>query len=272
MQTKKEFLKVFFIFLIILIVSIISLVGEIKIFSSLKNLGQQLLSPAQKQFYSLGIGIGEKLSFFYLKKNLIEENKKLQTKVNELIKENIELKLREKEYEDLKTQLNFLEKKNYQYHLTRVIGRSLNPLNQIIILDKGAKDGLKPGLVGIIKEGFLIGKLIKIDQNTSQLLLISDPQSRIAASIQGENEASGVVKGKHGFSLEMDLIPLDKKINPGDLVVTAGLEIDIPVGLIIGEVEEIKVNPGDFFQRAIIKPLVSFENLRIVTVISSFEF
>jgi rod shape-determining protein MreC len=111
--------------------------------------------------------------------------------------------------------------------------------------------------------------------------LLLDHQSRVAGLIleQGKlnnkasinrnqsSEVMGILKGQFGLSLIMDLIPLDKKISPGDPVITSGLESDIPAGLLIGYVENIETSPNQLFQKATVQPLADFEGLRIVTIL-----
>lgn len=272
---KKILLKPSIIFLFALIVLVF-------LYNSfLKNLTLQTISPIQKRFYNIGSIIGEKLSPFFVKKDLIEENKELRSKLAKLYKENVDLKLRERDYQILKTQLEFLEEKDYQYILAQVIGKTPEPLSQTLIINRGSQDGLKEGLAVTIDDGILIGKLTKVDKNTSQVLLLLDHQSRVAALVQrsisqkdkisqsanSEALAPGIIKGQFDLSLIMDLIPLDKKITPDDPVITSGLEPDIPAGLLIGYVESVETSPNQLFQKAIVRPLANFEGLRIVTII-----
>lgn len=294
---KRPFLKLSTILLIIVVFSIF--LDKTKLIVPLKNLAQNLVSPIQKRFYNFGAAVGEKLSPFFIKKDLIEENKELQTRLAKLYKENAELKLKEKDYQILKTQIEFLDKKDYQYVLAQVIGKA--PLGQILILNKGHRDGLKENLPVVVGKGFLIGKLIKVNENTSQVLLLLDHQSRVAALVQSPigseaetpglpdatkvdthqlvptplpksetsipGSAMGVVRGEYNLSLIMDLVPLDKKIGLNDPVITSGLESDVPAGLLIGYIDRVEANPGQLFQKATVKPLIDFEGLRIVTIV-----
>jgi rod shape-determining protein MreC len=65
----------------------------------------------------------------------------------------------------------------------------------------------------------------------------------------------------------MDMIPQNKVVKKGDLVATSGLGQEFPRGLLIGEVEEIDNSDNTLFQKARVKPLVNFQDLRIVFVI-----
>lgn len=100
------------------------------------------------------------------------------------------------------------------------------------------------------------------------MLLVTDSQSRLAAVVQNTDLAPGLVEGQMGLSLKMDLVPREKSIKLGDVVITSGLEADIPQGLVIGSIEKITTEPQDLFQKAILKPLVALDNLNLVTVLT----
>lgn len=290
-----------------LILLLIALLAIFLLETPLKNLAFQALSPIQKVFYNLGSNLGKKLTPFFIKKNLVEENKILRERLVGLYKENADLKLREKDYQILKIQLEFLEKHEWMeckaksrleggtescYILSQVIGQTPEPLSQTLIIDKGSKDGLKEGLAVIVDDGILIGKLTKVNKNVSQVLLLLDNQSRIASAIletptlsdqrergkgadripwqtqkSSSTSVQGIIKSQHDLSLIMDLIPLDKKIFPGDPVITSGLEPNIPSGLLIGYVDSLETSPNQLFQKATVHPLTNFEGLRIVSVL-----
>jgi len=84
-----------------------------------------------------------------------------------------------------------------------------------------------------------------------------------------KKRVEGLVSGKHGLVMFFDYILKNQKISVGDLVVTSGLEKNIPFGLLIGRVEKITTQSDDLFQKAILSPLISFDNLRILTVLVS---
>ena len=65
----------------------------------------------------------------------------------------------------------------------------------------------------------------------------------------------------------LDLIPQDQEINIGDLVITSGLENNIPRGLLIGEVVEVISQVGQIFKQAKIIPPFNYQNLQTLTLI-----
>jgi rod shape-determining protein MreC len=67
--------------------------------------------------------------------------------------------------------------------------------------------------------------------------------------------------------MKMSFIPQSAVIKPGDSVVTSGLEEAIPRGLVIGKVLEVKSESNAMWQTAVIEPLISPDDLIIVSVL-----
>jgi len=66
----------------------------------------------------------------------------------------------------------------------------------------------------------------------------------------------------------MKLIPPEVELKKNDLIITAGLEDNLPAGIVIGRVETVEKPVNTFFQEAIILPLQSFDQINFVKVIS----
>lgn len=215
---------------------------------------------------------------------LLEKNEKLKRENENLIVENARLKLFEDENKKLKQIVNFKEKNSYDLVVARVIEKvqELSGADKIYLIDRGKADGLKDGMpviTGVDNQtnggegGFLIGKIYKADEHWSQVLLITDYNSKVAALVIGSDRVLDcVVGGRHGLSLMADYLPVNEKIAVGDLVATSGLEALVPQGLIIGKVSEVATQPGDLFHKVDIAPLGRFDDARLLMVIKTHEF
>ncbi len=170
------------------------------------------------------------------------------------------------ENNELRTQLNFLKKTEHHVGAT-VIGRALDPIGTSIIIDRGETDGIILNRPVIINNGYFIGKISRVDKHTSVVRLISDYQSKTAATVDNRDKSLGVVEGGFGLTVRLNLIPQNEVIRPGDVVITSGLEPDLPRGLAIGTVEVVEKKPQEPFQQAIIKPSADLHALTVVSVI-----
>lgn len=138
---------------------------------------------------------------------------------------------------------------------------------QTLLIGRGEKDGLTPGLAVVAHGGVLIGKISRVYEDMSAVLLITDGQSTVAAAPAGRSAIQAIVRGKLGVSLTMELIPQDTQLAAGDLVVTSALEENTPAGLVVGRVASVLYREGELFKRANLEPIISNINLRSVGVI-----
>lgn len=203
--------------------------------------------------------------------------KNLETQVLQLQAENAELKIQLGDKKTLDNQIKFLKTRNYNFTLANIIGQKNEAGFNWYLLDRGNLDGLKNDLAVIINDGYLLGKIIKTEPKQAYFLPIFDDHFFTSVdfipkeSSQSLNikQVTGLLNGRHGLTMEVNFIPIDKNINIGDKVVTSGLELSAPRGLIVGEVQSIEKKNNAPFQTAIIKPMVSLNEVRIVTVVLS---
>ena len=190
------------------------------------------------------------------------------TKQIELLsEENARLKLAESENATLRAELGFLKLQDKKYIAAHVIGRPSNPYISAIIIDKGQRDGLSEGLPVITENGIIVGKITAIQSATSEVTLLNDSHSKLLTMAPGRKEGSGIIEGKFGLGLTMDLIPIAGELQNHDTIVTSGLETDIPSGLLVGTVTGLEFQPSDLFKTAQVKPAISYQNVRIVSVL-----
>lgn len=263
----KIFGNRFYVFLI-LIASIIFIIflNLIGILPPLNNLARKVFSPINKGASSVGKKIGGFFDFFKQIKNLSKENKNLEEKVKNLLVDNVKLKKIEKENEILREQLDYQKYSEHKLLPAFIFGFNPNNLLQTINLNRGEKDGVKKGMAIVVLKGVLVGQIKEANYSDSSGLLITDGNSVIPAKIL-DSEADGIVKGEHGLGLIIDMIPQDKIIKKGDIVITSDLGGKLPKDFVIGEIEEILSSENELFQKARIKSPVNFKELESVYVV-----
>lgn len=180
--------------------------------------------------------------------------------------ENILLK---EENDELRSQLDFFAK-NSEHHVgAEVIGRSVDPLSTIITINRGSEDGVSEGNPVIVGSGVLVGTVIEVFNKTSFVRLINDNQSKIGATLLNTERTIGLVEGGYDIGVQMNFIPQNEKVNPGDTVITSGLSDNMPRGLVIGKVEFIEKQPLEPFQQAILDPIADLSYITLVSVIKT---
>lgn len=195
----------------------------------------------------------------------------LQAQVDALERENEELREIQGEYQIL---LDLFNRARQQPDFTRltasVIGQDTSLSLRSIIIDKGSEDGI---VVGMPVEGArgLVGQVYRTTANSAQVVLITDNASSIPARL-GNSRATGLLRGGGlGGSVSMEWIDLQYEITVGEVVLTSGLGGKFPQDLVIGRVIEVERREAELFQRAIVQPVVDFESLEVVFVITDFN-
>ncbi len=137
-----------------------------------------------------------------------------------------------------------------------------------VTIDAGSLDGLEEDMTVINGDG-LVGRLLKVYNSTSTVVLIVDPESSVGGRVARSQEI-GIVSGTgRQNSLEFQLLDPLGEVNPGDAVVTFGSKDGRPYapGLPIGEVVDVTGTAGQLARIATVKPFASISQLSIVGVI-----
>jgi len=230
-----------------------------------------IFRPVLGGFYSVSSDLRVAYNEQTDKRDLISLVKQLEVKVNQLTAENAKLKVLEEENQILREYLKFPTNEKANYIISNIISRgglggSIQQY-QSIIIDKGEKDGLFDGLAVVSSQGIIVGKVMAVKDHLSEVYLTTNPSCKLAATIQNQDKTSGIVQGELGLTIRMEFIPQTEEIKVGDIVITSGLEQNIPRGLIIGKVTQVTKESNELWQSAVIEPLVDLDELIIVSVL-----
>lgn len=155
-----------------------------------------------------------------------------------------------------------------------IMARDVNAWWQTARLNKGLADGIALDMAVITPEG-LAGRIIRTSINTSDVLFLVDPACRISARLT-RLDAFGIVRGqgvswRGQASCRMDFISKAAQIMPGDEVITSGLGGMYPPDLVIGRVDQVRLDHTGLYQSADIVPTSNFRSLDLVFVVSRDE-
>jgi len=257
-----------FLIIILIIVGLVFFLHYLKILSVIENGVNFLFQGITKKIYGLTVDFSSFYHKIYSWGALQQENEQLKREKIKLLNQQAYCLELEKENQFLSQQLDFLKKTHYHGQIARVIGQNPDPNISALIIDKGKHHGIKKDQPVVVNDGVLIGKIFKVNQYTSVVLLINDNLSKIAASNVNQRAVMGLVEGEYGLGIKMNFILPEAKIHKGDLIITAGIEPTIPRGLIIGEISSIIKEPESLFQQATIRPAVNIKEIYLVNVLT----
>jgi len=145
--------------------------------------------------------------------------------------------------------------------------------NQALIINVGSKEGAKVGSPVLTAENHLLGKIVKVKADTSEVRTIfstdwkSGVRIRQAGLPADQVDIEAVLTG--GQSPKLEFIPADAEINIGDEILSASP--DLPLSLFIGKISEIIFQSATSLRQA--KLITDYEpnKLQKVFIISDYE-
>jgi len=154
----------------------------------------------------------------------------------------------ESENTRLRGMLNFAPEAPARFITGRVIGDSGGAFLRSVLVNVGARDGVRKGVAAVDGSG-LLGRIAEVGERSARILLVSDLNSRIPVLV-GEFRERGILAGDNSDQPKLAYLPADISIAPGDLVITSGhggaFPAGLPVGIVVrpdAEVEELRVQP-----------------------------
>lgn len=157
-----------------------------------------------------------------------------------------------------------------------VIARENAQFRRVVTIDVGSDHGIKVGDVVVGAGGALVGRVTDVTGDSATVLLINDTGSTVIGQL-GTNQATGSVVGQLGGVLIMENIDSGARIQIGDTVTTAGIDLGggvrspFPKGLVIGTVVDVARDANAVTQTAFIQPSAELDRLEYVLVITDYQ-
>src|SRR6201982_2121767 len=138
---------------------------------------------------------------------LEHENAALNVENRELRATNQGLRDIEHEVNRLRHALNYRERSVFKLVAAEVIARDSSSWWRTLTINRGKRDGIETDMPVVTDIG-MVGKTTPTSEAISVVLLISDENCRVAASIEGSRE-QGIVSGERVTSSVMPLLELN---------------------------------------------------------------
>jgi len=155
-----------------------------------------------------------------------------------------------------------------RYLRASVLLRDPAPARHVLLLDRGAADGIARGQPVLGAGPTLVGVVSEVDADRSRVRLLSDHDSAVTAVVQ-ESRVPGALAGAPG-GLRLEFVPVGTPVRPGDLVLSSALGGRLPGGLLIGRVTAVQSTNQDLFERIEVEPLTDYARLEQVLILTDF--
>jgi rod shape-determining protein MreC len=201
---------------------------------------------------------------------LRQRNSEMEVEVSRMQTEIIVLKQQISETRVLSALVDFARvQPENRYLAASVIGRDPSPFLDYVIINRGSDDGLRRGMPVVTQQG-LVGRIAAVTADAARVQLITDPASNINVKLE-PSRAQAVIRGEVSGEISLAMIPQSAQVEIGDLILTSGLGGNYPTNILIGQVTGVRRRETDLFQSASVQPVVDFNQLEIVLIITNFR-
>ncbi|WP_099468142.1 rod shape-determining protein MreC [Konateibacter massiliensis] len=241
----------------------------------LKAVSGYVFVPIQNGINYVGRSISNKVDQLQNLQDLMEENAELQAKVDELTIENSTLQQDKYELARLRELYELDEKyPSYKKVAARVTAKEAGNWFSTFVIDKGTNDGLAVDMNVIAGSG-LVGIIIDIGPNWATVRSIIDDSSNVSAMVLDTSDIC-IVTGDlklmgQGVIHFSQLSDEENKVSVGDRIVTSNISDKYLQGILIGYISEKTTDANNLTSSGYVTPVVDFEHLEEVLVITDLK-
>jgi rod shape-determining protein MreC len=149
-------------------------------------------------------------------------------------------------------------------HVTGVVlADSGSPFRQSVLLNVGARDGIRDGWATMDGIG-LAGRISGVGNTTARVILLTDSNSRIPVTVQPSGQKA-LLSGDNTSAPPLEFLEKPDLVRPGDRVISSGDGGVFPAGLLVGQVA---LGPD---RRLRVRLAADYERLEFLRVLRSHE-
>ena len=158
---------------------------------------------------------------------------------------------------------------NYKLIPAKVVENSIHKLENLIIIDKGRKDGVKPDM-GVACGNGIVGVVYLVSDHYSVVIsALNAASSRISCSIRNR----GYFGYLHWYGGDpsvayVEEVPRHAKFKLGEWMETSGFSSIFPSGVLVGKIEQAYNSSDGLSYKLKVRLSTDFGNLRDVVVMS----
>lgn len=242
----------------------------------LNSIAGYVFVPMQEGINNAGSWLSSKVNDFKTLGEVLAENKELKSQIDDLTTQLNKTKLEQYDLDNYRQLLDLDDQyADFDKIAAHVIAMDGTNWFSTFTIDKGSKQGIAKGMNVLAGSG-LVGIVTDVGPNYAKVRSIIDDSSNVSAM---------VLTTKDNFNVSGSLMSMNKdkvlpftelrdennKVKQGDPVVTSYVSDQYQQGLLIGYIYSIEDNPNNLTKSGYITPVVDFQHLQEVLVITEIK-
>ena len=238
----------------------------------LNSIAGYIFIPMQNGINEVGTWFVNRAEDLKTMRDVMQENKELQTQVDKLTQDLSTIKLEQYELNNLRELMEIDQKyPSYDKVAARVIGNDGGNWFNTFLIDKGENDGIEKDMNVIAGSG-LVGIVIDTGPNYAKVRSIIDDASNVSGMALSSADRCIVNGNLASMNKEQviqfsDLKCEDDSVKAGEQLVTSHISDKYLEGILIGYVSTINRDPNNLTYSGTVTPAVDFQHLQEVLVI-----
>jgi rod shape-determining protein MreC len=127
-----------------------------------------------------------------------------------------------------------------KYRLTELESQNQRMKELLKVTASSTDAGIRAGAV-VVAPGGLVGRVTHVSPNSSQILLVSDPNSQVGV-IVSRSRFSGMLKGQSQNTAILEFFERDPDVKVGDIVHTSQFSTLFPENVPVGRIKSINLD------------------------------
>ena len=202
------------------------------------------------------------------------ENARLKEEINRLRQQSLQAESAREQNVRLRALLRFVDSPlfpgDYSPVNTRIIGYG-SEFDQQVVIAAGTSQGIRVETPIVTGDG-LVGSVTQVTGSAALVTLLTDENSAVQVRDQNTGAFGLVRHGQGEGSLIVDRVSKAKRVDAGDIIVTAGTRSNqypslFPAGIPIGVVTSVGQTDTASYKQIQINPFVDFSALDAVTAL-----
>lgn len=226
-----------------------------------------IVQPLQRLTTMPGVVWQQVNGYFETQSNLISDNTQLHQQHHLDAAQLLQLQVLQSENAQLRKLLEVQQRADYPMQLAEIVYVERDLFKRKVFVNKGSNSNVLMGQV-VMDDIGIVGQVTRVFPWLSEITLITDKDHAVPIQVL-RTGLRAVVFGSGDISnLALRYMPISADVQPGDVLVTSGLDGTYPPGLPVAKVVKIERDAAYPFARISCTPIAGVDQQRLLLIVS----
>jgi rod shape-determining protein MreC len=255
------------VFFVVLSLLLLFVDARFKYLESTRTVISIIVYPFQRLTTLPGAVWQEVSTYFEIQHRLIGENVQLREQHSTDAAQLNLLQVIQAENTQLHNLLDVAQRVQYPMQMAEIAYVERDIFKRKLFVSKGSKANVQLGQV-VMDDIGIVGQVTRVYPWLSEITLITDKDHAVPVQIL-RNGIRAVVFGSGDINeLALRYMPISSDIQPGDVLVTSGIDGTYPAGLPVAKVVKIERDPAYPFAKIVCLPMAGVDRHRYLLIVA----